>query len=120
MGAAYVSVGYKLPARWFIVLGLPSAMRVEISGLDQELTILADSLGSIQKLVACSGRISQGAMGRGIMCFSQPNGCFDKNGDAPQKASPPLRVRFCHGRHHVWDAPDAKYCRNFPVSGLAA
>ena len=59
MGAAYVSLGDRLPARSFVVLGPPSAMRAELSGLDQavadapadeELTILTDSLSSIQKL----------------------------------------------------------------------
>ena len=59
MGAAYVSLGDRLPARSFVVLGPPSAMRAELSALDQavadapadeDLTILTDSLTSLQKL----------------------------------------------------------------------
>ena len=59
MGAAYVSLGGRLPARSFVVLGPPSAIQVELSTLDQavadapadeDLTVLADSLTSLQKL----------------------------------------------------------------------
>ena len=59
MGAAYVSLSDKLPARSFVVLGPPSAMRAELSALDQvvsdapahdELTVLTDNLSSMQKL----------------------------------------------------------------------
>ena len=59
MGAAYVSLSDKLPARSFVVLGPPSAMLAELSALDQvvtdapadeELTVLTDSLSSMQKL----------------------------------------------------------------------
>ena len=35
MGAAYVSLEDRLPARSFVVLGPPSAMRAELSALDQ-------------------------------------------------------------------------------------
>ena len=37
MGAAYVSLGDRLPARSFVVLGPPSTMRAELSALDQYL-----------------------------------------------------------------------------------
>ena len=56
--AAYVSLSDKLPASSFVVLGPPSAMRAELSALDQvvadaladeELTVLTDSLSSMQK-----------------------------------------------------------------------
>jgi len=60
MGAAYVALGNKIPPRAFIVLGPPSSMRAELSGLDQaladgpneELTLLTDSLSSILKLMS--------------------------------------------------------------------
>ena len=60
MGAAYVALGNSIPARSFVVLGPPSAMRAELSGLDQaivdapleeDLTLLTDSLSSIVKLM---------------------------------------------------------------------
>ena len=35
MGAAYVSLDDRLPARSFVVLGPPSTMRAELSALDQ-------------------------------------------------------------------------------------
>ena len=59
MGAVYVSLGDRLPARSFVVLGPPSAMRAELSALDQavadapadeDLTVLTDSLTSLQRL----------------------------------------------------------------------
>ena len=60
MGAAYVSLGDRLPARSFVVFSPPSAMLAELSALDQvvadapadeDLTILlTDSLTSLQKL----------------------------------------------------------------------
>jgi len=62
MGAAYVSLdACAMPPRSFVVLGPPSAMRAELSGidqavtdapLDQDVTILTDSLSSMQKLEA--------------------------------------------------------------------
>ena len=62
MGCAYVSLDDNvMPPRAFVVLGPPSAMRAELSGLDQavadapldqDLTILTDSLASMQKLEA--------------------------------------------------------------------
>ena len=59
MGAAYVALDGRIPARSFVVLGPPSSMRAELSGMDEvatdapmdeDLTILTDSLSSIQKL----------------------------------------------------------------------
>ena len=59
MGAAYVALDDRLPPRSFVVLGPPSSMRGELSGIaaavadapgDEELTILTDSLTAIQKL----------------------------------------------------------------------
>ena len=62
MGCAYVSLDHNtMPQRAFVVFGPPSAMRTELSGLDQavattplyqDLTILTDSLESMQKLEA--------------------------------------------------------------------
>ena len=61
MGAAYVALGNRIPSRSFVVLGPPSAMRSELSGLDQaladtlaenDLTLLTDSLSSITKLMS--------------------------------------------------------------------
>ena len=62
MGCAYVSLDDSaMPLRAFVVFGPPSAMRAELSGLDQavadapldqDLTILTDSLASMQKLEA--------------------------------------------------------------------
>ena len=62
MGCAYVSLDDNvMPPRAFVVFGPPSAMRAELSGLDeavadapldQDLTILTDSLASMQKLKA--------------------------------------------------------------------
>jgi len=61
MGAAYVALGNRIPPRSFVVLGPPSAMRSELSGLDQaladapaetDLTLLTDSLSSITKLMS--------------------------------------------------------------------
>ena len=40
LGAAYMSLSNKLPARSFVVLGPPSAMRAELSALDQ---VVADA-----------------------------------------------------------------------------
>jgi len=59
MGAAYVALGDSIPPRSFVVLGPPSAMRAELSGLDQALADVAaedanlhtDSLSSIEKLI---------------------------------------------------------------------
>ena len=60
MGAAYVALDGRIPARSFVVLGPPSSMRAELSGMDEvatdapideDLTVLTDSLSSIQKLV---------------------------------------------------------------------
>lgn len=59
MGAAYVALDNKLPPRSFVVLGPPSSMRGELTGMDAavadtpvdtDLTILTDSLASMQKL----------------------------------------------------------------------
>jgi ribonuclease HI len=59
MGAAYVALDGRITARSFVVLGPPSSMRAELSGMDEvatdapmdeDLTILTDSLSSIQKL----------------------------------------------------------------------
>ena len=59
MGAAFVALDNRLPPRSFVVLGPPSSLRGELSGIDaavadapgdEELTILTDSLTSIQKL----------------------------------------------------------------------
>jgi hypothetical protein len=61
MGAAYVALDNRLPPRSFVVLGPPSSMRGELSGIDaavadapgeEDLTILTDSLTSIQKLAS--------------------------------------------------------------------
>ena len=60
MGGAYVSLDNKLPTRSFVVLGPPSSMRAELSPMDeavadapgdQDLTLLTDSLTSIQRLM---------------------------------------------------------------------
>ena len=60
MGAAYVALSNRIPARSFVVLGPPSVMRAELSGLDQaiadapaqeDLTLLTDSASSIKKLM---------------------------------------------------------------------
>ena len=68
MGAAYVSLDNRLPSRFFSVLGPPSSMRGELSGMDavvadapgnEDLTILADSLASIQKLACMQRQDSQ-------------------------------------------------------------
>ena len=59
MGAAYVALGDRIPPRSFVVLGPPSVMRAELSGLDQavadapieeDLTLLTDSASSMIKL----------------------------------------------------------------------
>lgn len=61
MGCSVVWLGNAMPPRSFIVFGPPSAMRAELSGMDQaiadapidkDLTILTDSLASMQKLEA--------------------------------------------------------------------
>ena len=58
-GTAYVSLGNRLQARSFVVLSPPSAILVNLSALDQavadapadeDLTVLTDSLTSLQKL----------------------------------------------------------------------
>ena len=59
MGAAYVSLDNRLPTRSFVVLGPPASLRAELSAIDEvvtdapgdeDLTVLTDSLSSIQKL----------------------------------------------------------------------
>jgi hypothetical protein len=59
MGAAYVALDDRIPARAFVVQGPPSSMRSELSAMDElvadspghmDLTILTDSLAGIQKL----------------------------------------------------------------------
>ena len=59
MGAAYVSLDNRLPTRSFVVLGPHASIRAELSAMDEvvtdapgdeDLTILTDSLSSIQKL----------------------------------------------------------------------
>jgi hypothetical protein len=59
MGAAYVALDDRIPARAFVVQGPPSSMRSELSAMDglvadtpshMDLTILTDSLAGIQKL----------------------------------------------------------------------
>ena len=58
-GAAYVALDNRMPPLAFTVLGPPSSMRGELTGMDaavadapgdEDLTILTDSLASIQKL----------------------------------------------------------------------
>ena len=65
MGAAYLSLSNKLLARSFVMLGQHSAMRTELSVLDQavvdanadeEHTVLTDSLSSMQKLQSLQRR----------------------------------------------------------------
>jgi hypothetical protein len=64
MGAAYVALDNRLPPRSFAVLGPPSSMRGELSGIDaavadapgeEDLTILTDSLTSIQASIQRAG-----------------------------------------------------------------
>ena len=60
-----MSLSYNLPARSFVVLGQPSAIRAELSALDQvmadapadeNLIVLTDSLSSMQKLQSLQRR----------------------------------------------------------------
>ena len=69
MGCAYVPLDDNaMPPRAFVLFCPPSAMRAELSGvdqavadapLDQDLTILTDSLASMQKLEALQRRTFQ-------------------------------------------------------------